>query len=464
MSVEILNSNAAYTLVNQAYKEALGTSAQDTQDLNDFIDGGIAYDDIGKYRDQFTKALLLQSVKNIYLDAAYKRAKTAGFRVEDMNFDAILQAITFDIPDAQASHAWQDFTDPLNPKTVGTYTVKFAGTNAKLYGKTASWELQYDYSGEQFEDAFASEEALLSYLGALRLNVANSIEFHDEVLDETLRNALIANLIENDFSIDLRAAYNSEMLPATPIYRKDVFFATADCLKFMSRKIAEYKEYFKRPSSLYNMAGRMTFTPEDRIKLQVLNYAVQAFNSIAQSGTFHENFTELPGYEVTPYWQSPKVGSYVNTLDNLSSINVLPDGGTEGEDEIIANGIVALLADRYSCIHAVKSRRSSVVYHEPENLYQTFLQFRDMRAVLDSQNAMVFLVSDQMETITFDSDGGSDVDDITIKYGDVATQPTDPTKADKTFAGWYKDAGLTQAMDWTQPITSNLTLTAKWTS
>lgn len=409
MSVTFLDNNAAYSIVNAAYNQAVGAAAQATQSLADFVDGGIAYADIGNYRDKFTKALLLQGVKNIYLDSAYKKAKNYGFRVEDMNYDAILQAITFEIPEAQASHAWKDFTDPLNPATVGTYTVKFATTTGKLFGKTASWELQFDFSEEQLTDAFKSEEQLLTWLGALRLNVANSIEAHDEVLDEALRNVLLLNIFSDTGvgssgavnKIDLRAAYNEEMTPATDIATAAEFMANADCLKFASRKITEYKGYIQRMSTLFNMARRKTFTPVDRIKLQVLNYFEQAFNSVAQSGTFHDMYTALPGYETVPFWQSPDNAadsdSTCLSFEKLSGIDLMPEGGKAG-DEVQISGIVALLADKWSILHAVRSRRTAVVYHEPENLYQNFIQFRDCRAVLDSQNAIVFYISDEDES------------------------------------------------------------------
>ncbi len=63
-------------------------------------------------------------------------------------------------------------------------------------------------------------------------------------------------------------------------------------------------------------------------------------------------------------------------------------------------------------------------------------------------------------TITFDSKDGSSVSAITgIESGTVTTKPNDPTKEGYKFDGWLN--GET-AYDWTQPVTSNLTLTAKW--
>lgn len=64
-------------------------------------------------------------------------------------------------------------------------------------------------------------------------------------------------------------------------------------------------------------------------------------------------------------------------------------------------------------------------------------------------------------TVTFDSDGGSDVEAQTIISGETATKPADPTKDGFTFAGWY--AGET-AFDFTTAITADTTLKAKWTA
>ena len=48
-------------------------------------------------------------------------------------------------------------------------------------------------------------------------------------------------------------------------------------------------------------------------------------------------------------------------------------------------------------------------------------------------------------TITFDTDGGSAVASITQDYGTAITAPKDPTKTGYTFAGWYTDAACTNA-------------------
>ena len=69
--------------------------------------------------------------------------------------------------------------------------------------------------------------------------------------------------------------------------------------------------------------------------------------------------------------------------------------------------------------------------------------------------------------VVFDSDNGTSVDSQTIAEGTQASRPAeDPTKDGYLFDGWFtKDAkgDSKVAYDFTQPVTTDLTLTAHWT-
>ena len=67
------------------------------------------------------------------------------------------------------------------------------------------------------------------------------------------------------------------------------------------------------------------------------------------------------------------------------------------------------------------------------------------------------------QTITFNSNGGTEVSAITVSYGTAAKKPDDPTNGNKVFGGWYVDAALTTAWNFQDPVTKDLTLYAKWT-
>ena len=66
-------------------------------------------------------------------------------------------------------------------------------------------------------------------------------------------------------------------------------------------------------------------------------------------------------------------------------------------------------------------------------------------------------------TITFDTQGGSEVKPLVLKEGETITLPSNPTKDGSVFDGWYLDSSYTQAFDSTKRIDSNMVLYAKWT-
>jgi uncharacterized repeat protein (TIGR02543 family) len=66
-------------------------------------------------------------------------------------------------------------------------------------------------------------------------------------------------------------------------------------------------------------------------------------------------------------------------------------------------------------------------------------------------------------TVTFNSQGGSTVSNITTDYNTNITAPTAPAKTGYTFGGWYKEIACTNAWNFiTDVVTANTTLYAKW--
>ena len=66
-------------------------------------------------------------------------------------------------------------------------------------------------------------------------------------------------------------------------------------------------------------------------------------------------------------------------------------------------------------------------------------------------------------TVTFDSQGGSYVESVTVSKDSLITQPQNPTKDFYVFDGWFKDKDCTERW-WfdVDKVTSSITLYAKW--
>lgn len=67
--------------------------------------------------------------------------------------------------------------------------------------------------------------------------------------------------------------------------------------------------------------------------------------------------------------------------------------------------------------------------------------------------------TDKTYTITFDTDGGSSIENQEVKENETITKPSDPSKDGYTFAGWTLDGN---GFDFSTNITSGLTLKANW--
>ncbi len=64
--------------------------------------------------------------------------------------------------------------------------------------------------------------------------------------------------------------------------------------------------------------------------------------------------------------------------------------------------------------------------------------------------------------ITFNTDGGSNIENQTVTTGNKATKPANPTKDGFGFGGWYIDSTCTTAFDFNTAIDVSMTLYAKW--
>ncbi len=76
---------------------------------------------------------------------------------------------------------------------------------------------------------------------------------------------------------------------------------------------------------------------------------------------------------------------------------------------------------------------------------------------------LIMLFSGKKEyTVSFESNGGTKVEEQIVKEGETATEPEEPTRLGYIFLGWYIDEETEDKFDFNTKITGNLTLLARW--
>lgn len=67
-------------------------------------------------------------------------------------------------------------------------------------------------------------------------------------------------------------------------------------------------------------------------------------------------------------------------------------------------------------------------------------------------------------TLSFNSNGGTEIAPQRVLQGKSAVEPVKPVKAGASFLGWYTDAAFTKAYDFTSAVSADLELHARWTA
>jgi uncharacterized repeat protein (TIGR02543 family) len=73
-------------------------------------------------------------------------------------------------------------------------------------------------------------------------------------------------------------------------------------------------------------------------------------------------------------------------------------------------------------------------------------------------------INDNGYTITYQTNGGSQISSVTKKYKEKLSAPANPVRVGYTFEGWYSDEKLKEKYSFTTMPANNLILYAKWTA
>ncbi len=67
-------------------------------------------------------------------------------------------------------------------------------------------------------------------------------------------------------------------------------------------------------------------------------------------------------------------------------------------------------------------------------------------------------------TLTFDTNGGSEIDPAVIIKGEKVAKPEDPTNSGYVFGGWFKENTFDTEYDFSDAVEADITIYAKWVS
>ena len=140
-----------------------------------------------------------------------------------------------------------------------------------------------------------------------------------------------------------------------------------------------------------------------------------------------------------------------NTYDyTVRHIKQLPDGSY---DE--ANAEVETLSGKFEALAAVTAKDYGS--HYPTNDADTKQNIKiEEGLTIDVKYAL------DEHTLTFETNGGSAINPVTVRHGNAVARPADPTKDKYTFIGWYADPEFTEEYDFATVLEADKTIYAKF--
>ena len=142
------------------------------------------------------------------------------------------------------------------------------------------------------------------------------------------------------------------------------------------------------------------------------------------------------GDQVTVNWSMPANA-------DPDTIHVVHFGELDREFEI--SGLEGLLGENVSEIAATVNEETGVVSFSTST-FSPFVLVYETKAT-------------EYHTVRFDSNGGSSVASQQVADGQTAREPSDPTRSNYRFEGWYLNGKL---YDFDTPVTADITLEAHW--
>lgn len=386
------------SLINDVTSEVVGESAIKTEDLSNVVDIGKQIFSVTDV-DNYVKSLINHIGKVIFVNRKYS-GRVPSVLMDSWEFGSVLEKVSADLPEAEENESWD-----LKDKTSYDPNIFYKpSVSVKFFNSKTTFEINMSFAEKQVKESFSSAEQLNGFLSMLLDSVEKSISIKlDALIMRTINNMTAQTLIDanNNTDVDmssgtsidtvravnLLARYNATV--TTPIKAENAL-NNAEFIRYATKEIALYRDRIKSASTLFNVGGKIRFTPDDKLHFIALSDFITSSEIYLQSDTFHNELVRLPQFERVAYWQGTGTDFSFNSN---SSIDVI----TNDEKTVKASGILAVMFDNDALGVSNLDRRVQTHFNPKGEFYTNFYKndagyFNDL-----NENFVVFFIADEEE-------------------------------------------------------------------
>lgn len=336
-------------LVNDAVEDALGVNATlNDLDTTDIVSMGKAISNYDAY-EGFYGSLVNRIVKTIYAIRVYEGRSRSILR-DEHEYGAFIQKVYYDMPDAVDNPAYTVVsvdagTGARTYSQANPYNVtNVVAVSSLIYGGKGTWSIEIMRPINQIKSAFLDEASMMSFIDGIYIAVENAFNLEQERLVALAADTAIAHALNAGLARNLLAEYNT-LFPNNTLTVSEAM-VSADFLRFASKEIKDTIGHMGTMSTVFNAQHYKTFTPKDKLVVEMLEQFENAVDTYLKSDTFHDELVALPNHEKVQFWQG---SGQTFAFDDTSSIDIIHDdfivAVTNPTGEIKQSGIICFLHD-----------------------------------------------------------------------------------------------------------------------
>lgn len=339
-----------YDLVNTMYGEIVNGETIVAEDLSNVVDIGREIFDATSV-DKFVNKLVDHIGRLVVVERPYQ-GTAPGLLMDSWQYGSVKEKITMHrLPVAEANESW----NLVDGQRYDQDTFTQPDVMVTFFDKYITFEVTLSIADKQVKSAFDNATQLNSFISMIYEAMSTALTVRLDALIERTINNFMASTIASEYpdptgstpyagssklkAVNLLKLYNDTF--GTSLTADKAIY-TPEFIRFAIFQLKLATVRLKKMSTLFNVKELERFTPEDRMKIILLNDFAAAADVYLRSDTYHNDLVKLPQADVVPYWQG--TGSDY-AFSNISAISVEVDNGEGGKKSVALNGILGCIFD-----------------------------------------------------------------------------------------------------------------------
>ena len=383
-----------YEILNTITGELLGESVIVNEDLSNIVDVGKAFENLENGYDNYVRRLHDHIGKMVFSSRVYA-GRGVSVLMDSWEFGSILEKVRAALPEAEENESWElEDRASYDPNIFYKPTV-----SAKFFNNRVTFEIPISITEKQVKSSFSNATQLNAFYSMIQTAIANSMTVKLDALIMRTINAGIAETIYNEFSggvynassgvraVNLLYLYNQTLAEADRLSASEAM-TDSGFIRFASYTIKNYMGYMNDMSTLFNIGGTEKFTPNDRMKIVMLNQFKNAAEVYLYDGPnqFNTEGIKLPQVDGVSYWQGSGTDLGFNSV---TAINVKTPSG----HDVSVTGVLACIFDRDALGVANLDRRVTTNYNAKAEFWNEFHKVTVGHFLDTDENFVVFFAA-----------------------------------------------------------------------